>query len=255
LLLFINAIDITYVWFGFTYSANINLTEYVHEGAGMLIFSIVLAMLVLLFFFRGNLNFYEKNKWLRYGAYGWIFQNAVLVVSVLLRDYYYIQHMGLAYKRIGVLVFLLMVLMGLITVFIKIHRRKTAYYLWRVNGWFGIVLLVAASCVHWDETIASYNLAHKNTVPLDVKFLLSLSDKTLPLLEKNQDVLGDDKPVVDGEGEYLYPSRLTPRELFEMRKKDFFAAQKTYSWLSWNASDAYVRKNIPAAVVTSSLHK
>jgi hypothetical protein len=221
----------------------------------MLIFSIVLAMLVLLFFFRGNLNFYTKNKWLRYGAYGWIFQNAVLVVSVLLRDYYYIQHMGLAYKRIGVLVFLLMVLMGLITVFIKIHQRKTAYYLWRVNGWFGIILLVAASCVHWDETIAMYNLSHKNAIPVDVKFLLSLSDKTLPLLEKNQDVLIDHRPAVDGEGEYVYRSQLSPLEVFEMRKKVFFATQKTYSWLSWNGSDAYVKKNLTKMVITSSLNK
>ena len=254
LLLFINAIDIIYLWFGFSYTPNLNLTDYVHEGTGMLIFSIVLAMLVLLFFFRGNLNFYKKNKWLRYGAYGWIFQNAVLVVSVLLRDYYYIQHMGLAYKRIGVLVFLLMVLMGLITVFIKILQRKTAYYLWRVNGWFGIVLLVAASSVHWDETIATYNLAHKSTIPLDVKFLLSLSDKTLPLLEKNQDVLVD-KPIVKGEGEYLYRSQLTPRDVFDLRKKDFFTAQKTYSWLSWNASDAYVKRNLPKSLITSSLNK
>ena len=255
LLLFINAIDIIYVWFGFSYTPNLNLTQYVHEGTGMLIFSIVLAMFVLLFFFRGNLNFYKKNKWLRYGAYGWILQNAVLVISVLLRDYYYIVHMGLAYKRIGVLVFLLMVLMGLITVFIKIHKRKTAYYLWRVNGWFAVVLLVLSSCVHWDETIASYNLAHKNTIPLDVKFLLSLSDKTLPLLEKNQDVLDVKKEPVQGEGEYLYRSGLTSKELFEMRKKDFFEKQKTYSWLSWNATDAYVKRKLAKPVITSSLNK
>ena len=253
LLLFINAIDITYVWFGFTYTANLNLTQYVHDGAGMLIFSIVLAMFVLLFFFRGSLNFYKKNKWLRYGAYAWIFQNAVLVVSVLLRDYYYIAHMGLAYKRIGVLVFLLMVLMGLITVFIKIHKRKTAYYLWRVNGWFAIVLLVAASCVHWDETIAGYNLAHKKTIPLDIKFLLSLSDKTLPLLEKNKDVLIEQKQEVHGEGDYLYRSTFSPLEVFEMRKKDFFEAQKTYSWLSWNASDAYVKETLENPLIISSL--
>jgi Domain of unknown function (DUF4173) len=48
LLLFINAIDIVYVWFGFSYTPDVNLTQYVHEGTGMLIFSIVLAMLVLL---------------------------------------------------------------------------------------------------------------------------------------------------------------------------------------------------------------
>jgi hypothetical protein len=215
----------------------------------------MLAMLVLLFFFRGNLNFYKKNRWLRYGAYGWILQNAVLVISVLLRDYYYITHMGLAYKRIGVLVFLLMVLMGLITVFIKIHRRKTAYYLWRVNGWFAVILLVAASCVHWDETIARYNLAHKNSVPPDVKFLLTLSDKTLPLLDKNQDVLDGTKELILGEGEYFYRSGLTPKEFFEMRKKDFFQKQKTYSWLSWNVADNYVKQNLANASITSIINK
>jgi Domain of unknown function (DUF4173) len=255
LLLLINAIDIVYVWFGFKYTANLNLKDYVHEGTGMLIFSIVLAMAVLLFFFRGNLNFYKKNKWLRYGAYGWIFQNAILVVSVLLRDYYYIQHMGLAYKRIGVLVFLSMVLMGLVTVFIKIHQRKTSYYLWRVNGWFAIILLVACSCIHWDETMAKYNLAHKDTAPLDVKFLLSLSDKILPLVEKNQEVLIEKKESTVGEGDYLYRSSLTLRQVFEERKKNFLNGQKNYSWLSWNGTDAYVKKYLLQPVVTSSLSK
>ncbi len=255
LLLFINVIDIKYVWFGFSYNANINLTKYVHEGAGMLIFSIVLAMLVLLFFFRGNLNFYKKNKWLRFGAYGWIFQNAVLVASVLLRDYYYIEHMGLAYKRIGVLVFLAMVLFGLITVFIKIHQRKTGYYLWKINGWFAVALLVIASCVHWDETIARYNLGHKNSIPLDVKFLLTLSDKTLPILEQHKDVLGKATFTVKGEGDYLYRSGLTPLELFEMRKQDFFTEQKKYSWLSWNRSDYFVKKHLPENKIISALNK
>jgi hypothetical protein len=255
LLLFINAIDIAYVWFGFSYTPNLNLTQYVHEGAGMLIFSIVLAMLVLLFFFRGNLNFYKNNKWLRYGAYGWIAQNAILVISVLLRDYYYITHMGLAYKRIGVLVFLLMVLMGLITVFIKIHQRKTAYYLLRVNGWFAVVLLVVASCVHWDETIARYNLSHKNSIPVDVKFLLTLSDKALPVLEKNIDVLDDKNVIVFDMGDRLYTANLTARAIFEMRKKVFFEKQKTYSWLSWNAADIYVKRSLAMTIVTSLLNK
>ena len=254
LLLFINVIDVVYVWFGFTYTPNLNLKDYVHEGTGMLIFSIVLAMMVLLFFFRGNLNFYKKNKWLRYGAYGWILQNAVLVISVLFRDYYYIQHMGLAYKRIGVLVFLSMVLMGLITVFIKIHQRKTSYYLLRVNGWFAIIILVAASCVHWDETMATYNLAHKNTIPVDVKFLLTLSDKTLPLIQNNQDILVDEANV-HGEGDYLYRSPLSPKQVFEQRKKDFLNEQKNYSWLSWNGADSYVKKYLSNSVTISLLNK
>ncbi|MEO7768832.1 MAG: DUF4173 domain-containing protein, partial [Ferruginibacter sp.] len=256
LLLFINCVDIVYVWFGFTERNDINLSEYVHEGAGLLIFSILLAMVLLLFFFRGNLNFYKKNKWLKMGAYAWLFQNAVLVVSVFFRDYYYIHHHGLAYKRIGVLVFLLLVLAGLITVFIKIHQRKTAYYLLRVNAWFAIVVLVLSACIHWDETIAVYNLARKDTIAPDIKFLLTLSDKTLPLLQKNIEVLDKSATAMNGDDKYLYQS-LTPRQFFENRKKDFSVTQKNYSWLSWNMADETVKKELKKieTMNTSSIYK
>jgi len=256
LLLCINCVDIRYVWFGFAYNNNLNLSEYVHEGTGLLIFSILLAMFLLLFFFRGNLNFYKQNKWLRLGAYAWLVQNGILVVSVLFRDYYYIGHYGLAYKRIGVLIFLVMVLAGLTTVFIKIHQRKTAYYLLRVNAWVAIIILVISSCIHWDETIAKYNLARKDTITLDVKFLLTLSDKVLPLLEKNLEVLDRTEAVKENtEGEYLYRSSLSQRQVFENRKKEFSTIQKAYSWLSWNWSDEYVANKLEPSVRTSTVIK
>jgi hypothetical protein len=245
LLLCINCIDVTFVWFGFQYKSDMNLSAYVHEGTGMLIFSIVLAMVLLLFFFRANLNFYKRNKWLRMGAYAWLIQNMVLVVSVLLRDYYYIVHMGLAYKRIGVLFFLVLVLFGLITVFIKIQQVKTTYYLLSVNAWFAIIVLVFSSCVHWDEMIVKYNLARKNTIPLDIQFLLSLSDKALPVLEANVDVLEKySTQTTDGNDVYLYRSGLTAKQFFERRKVDFFREQNSYNWLSWNFADAYVKSHL-----------
>lgn len=255
LLLFINVIDIIYVWFGFKYNDDLNLSAYVHEGTGLLIFSILLAMFLLLFFFRGNLNFYKRNKWLRVGAYAWLFQNAVLVVSVFFRDYYYIAHDGLAYKRIGVLVFLLMVLAGLSTIFIKIHLQKTTYYLLRVNAWFAIVLLVAGSCVHWDETIAKYNIGHKDKIALDVKFLLTLSDKTLPLLDKNRQIFSMKDSPSGTEGALLYRSGESYRDYFEKRKLNFEHEQQQYSWLSWNMADAYVKKQLAYKTQTSSVGK
>ena len=252
LLLIINIIDIVYVWFGFSFAKNPNLSAYVHEGAGLLIFSIVLAMTVLLFFFRGNLNFYKKNKWLRYGAYAWIFQNIILVISVLVRDYYYFVHYGMAYKRIGVIVFLMLVLFGLVTVFIKIHFKKTSYYLFRVNAWFAIGMLVISSTIHWDEYIATYNLAHKQSIPIDVKFLLSLSDKTLPVIEQNKDVLEESFLSRDfGEADYLYRGGVTPKQFFETRKKEFFEEQKHYTWLSWNEADAYVKSHLQQNTLTA----
>lgn len=254
LLLVVNCTDIIYVWFGFTYNSSIRLSAYVHEGAGMLIFSIVAAMLLLLFFFRGNLNFYRKNKWLKIGAYAWILQNMVLVVSVFVRDYYYISHYGLAYKRIGVLVFLAMVLAGLITVFIKIQWKMSAYYLFRINAWFAMVLLVISSCIHWDELIARYNLSRKSTIPLDVKFLLTLSDKTLPLLDQNRDLLEHPTFLLnDSESESSYQTVLLPLEFLDKRKMAFLATQKDYSWLSWNLADYQTKKLLQSSVKTASL--
>jgi hypothetical protein len=240
LLLFVNGIDISYLWFHFDYMGDVFLYKMLHEGTELLIVSIVLAMLVLLFFFKGNLNFYKRNKWLKYGAYAWIIQNTILVISVFLRDYYYIARYGLAYKRIGVLFFLLMVLIGLITVFIKIWYKQTNYFLFRVNAWAGITVLVLSTTLHWDEFIASYNLQRKDAVPLDVAFLLTLSDKTLPLLDRNRDVLQkrqDTLQRIPGKqdnnlhGDTCFIAQLQQREML------FVKQQQQLSWLSWNYAD------------------
>jgi hypothetical protein len=250
LLLFINFLDIKYVWLGYTFSEDVSLSAYVHEGAGFLILSIILAMLVLLFFFRGNLNFYKRNKWLRYGAYLWIFQNLFLVISVFIRDYYYISHYGLAYKRIGLLFFLAMVISGLLLVFIKINFTRTTYYLLRLNAWVAIVLLICASTVDWDVTIAKYNLARKTTIPIDVPFILSLSDRTLPIIEKNKDILINTNVFNSNNCNY----RIDAVSFFESRKKEFLNGQKSYTWLSWNVADAETRKALKQPVKSTSIN-
>ncbi|WP_123985298.1 DUF4153 domain-containing protein [Taibaiella soli] len=230
LLFVVNCIDIDFVWLHYSFDPNKPLYKLVHEGTEMLILSIFCAIAILLIFFKGNLNFYKKNKWLKYGAYAWIIQNSILVISVLLRDYYYIKYYGLAYKRIGVLVFLFMVLVGLITMFLKIYNRKSTYYLFRVNAWAGVCLLVIASCIHWDEMIARYNIRHAHEVTLDYAFLFSLSDKVLPTLEENRTTLFGNNPSDQGDWQGI----------LRVRIRDFQTREQTYSWLSWNCSDAYV---------------
>ena len=224
MLLVVNLLDINHLWFNFEYTSEEPAYRMVHEGTELLIASIVLAMALLLFFFRGNLNFYRGNKWLRYGAYAWIAQNIVLVISVAIRDYYYIARHGLAHKRIGVLLFLLMVVIGLVTVYIKILRKKTRYYLFRVNGFACIIVLVLASGVHWDELIARYNIQRKEMVLPDIPFLLQMSDKVLPLLEAHRDVLKT------YQADY--------QEQLNKKKTAFIKRQQQLSWLSWNYADA-----------------
>jgi hypothetical protein len=190
LLLFLNCIDIVKLWLPQPAGTTlINYSEELHGGTNALIISIIMAMLVILYFFNGNLNFYSKNKIIRLLAYIWIIQNAFLVLSVLLRDYYYIDMSGLTYKRIGVLVFLLLCTIGLITVYIKVAQQKTFFYLCKTNGMIWYILLLATSFVNWDIFIASYNINHRDRIALDVEHLMELSDKTLPLLDENRAIL------------------------------------------------------------------
>lgn len=236
LLLVVNVIDISYIWFGYKFGDKVNLTSMIHEGTGILIASILLAILVLLVVFEGNLNFYAKSKYLKWGAYCWIAQNFILVISVLLRDYYYIHESGLAYKRIGVLFYLALVLIGLVTVFWKIYRKKTNYYLFRVNAWAVIVLLVFSTVVDWDEWIASYNISHNKNILLPVDFMVGLSNKALIVLDKERGVLKGQQQQLLTQG-IQWPYRMELDELINWRIRQYKEQQQNFSWLSWNLSD------------------
>lgn len=242
LLLSINVIDITYIWLDPVAVKNSNLYTLVHEGTDLLILSILLAMLLLLIFFRGNLNFYHGNRWLKFCAYCWIIQNAILVISVFLRDYYYIRFAGLAYKRIGVLFFLALVLFGLFTLFLKIFRKKTAYFVWRMNAWAAILLMVIATTVNWDEFIAAYNFAHQESTPLDVNFMATLRNKALPLLDRHIDDLKKHGIVLKDRGFADNACGDCFIATIRSNEESFLREQSRLSWLSWNYADSQVLK-------------
>lgn len=187
LLLLLNGIDIATVWLNKAMDTSKNYSAELHDGTYTLIFSIGIAMLIIIFFFSGNLNFYRKNKWIKLLAYIWIAQNLFLIASVFHRDYDYIFNHGLTYKRIGVLVFASLSLFGLITVCVKVAKHKTTFYLYRVNSKIWYVLLILLSFVNWDVLIVSYNIKQVDKIGVDTEHLMSFSDKTLPLLKKNRE--------------------------------------------------------------------
>jgi hypothetical protein len=236
LLLSVNLIDISTLWFGYKPAGNFSAE--LHDGTNALIFSIILAMAVILYFFRGNLNFYSKSKTLKILAFTWMLQNFILIISVFIRDGYYIEFHGLTHKRIGVLVFAILCIVGLATVYLKVAKQRTLFYLFKINGniWFG--LLLAFSLVNWDVFIVKYNLAHSDRIGIDADYLLSLSDKTLPILDKNRSELT-----------YTPSKDLYGREIAKPQTGDFYKDQldkrigyfkeryQEVSWLSWNLQD------------------
>ncbi|TDG36572.1 DUF4173 domain-containing protein [Pedobacter changchengzhani] len=236
LLLMVNFIDISTLWFGYKPSGNFSAD--LHNGTNSLIFSILLAMAVILYFFRKNLNFYSKSKTLRFLAYAWIIQNLILIISVFIRDGYYIEFYGLTHKRIGVSVFALLCIIGLATVYFKVGKQKTLFYLFKVNGNIWFALLLIFSTINWDVFIAKYNLAHRDKISLDVDYLLSLSDKTLVVLDENRQILHFTEGTDLADRTYAMPENLSYYQNQLDQRIGFFKERyKEVSWLSWNLQD------------------
>ena len=236
LLLFLNAIDIATLWFW--YKPVGNFSADLHDGTNSLIFSIALAMAIIIYFFRGNLNFYSKSKTLKTLAFVWMFQNIILIISVLIRDGYYIEFYGLTYKRIGVLVFALLCVIGLISVYIKVARQKTFFYLLKLNGNIWFTLLLLFSIINWDVFIVKYNLSHSDSISVDADYLLSLSDKTLSVLDKNRMKLQHTESKSTYGIEIAKPEALISNQKKLDERIGFFKERYgSVSWVSWNLQD------------------
>ncbi len=228
LLFIVNILDIRNYWFGTKYQLPpIEMKAMVHEGTYFLIAGLLLAMLVISYFFRKHLNFYPKNKNLKTAGYLWLIQNGILAISLFIKNYRYIEAHDLAYKRIGVLIFLVLVFAGLITMVIKIKERKTFYYLLHRNAWIAYSVFIICSFVNWDIFITKYNLSNQAKSEIDFAFLIDqVSDKNLyQLLEfEKSKFLPEDKMK-------------TLNYAFQNKKTQFLKKQAKVSWLSWNYAD------------------
>jgi len=180
LLLLVNCLDINFLFIDGKLPKNVNYSEFVHQGIGMLIASILIAIAIILFYFRGALNFYKRNRTLKLLAYFWIIQNAFMLLSTAFRNEMYINEYGLTYKRIGVFVYLLLTLIGLLTTIIKIFKSKSNHFLFRINGILFYSLLVVSCFFSWDDIITSFNM--KKAHWLEKNYLLELSETNLPQL-------------------------------------------------------------------------
>lgn len=234
LLLIINSIDIYWVWFNFEWDGDY-LKQFVHEGTYMLIFSILVSVIVSLYLFRSNLNFFSKNKSIKILTYIWLSQNMILAISVGIRNLHYIYYYALAYKRIGVIFFLVATIIGLVTVIIKIQQKRSIHYLLRTNAMSIYLILISMSIVNWDVVIAKFNFSNSSRSFVHFNFLWSLSNNALPYLNKDLDEL-----ISIEKGNERFPSKITYmpastyHEQVNERIERFTVDYEKRHWLSWN---------------------
>ncbi|MFL1011255.1 DUF4153 domain-containing protein [Flavisericum labens] len=166
----------------------------VHSSINALIVSIVIAIVILLYVFRGDLNFFKENTTLKQLALLWIILNTLLVISIVIKNGQYIYYYGLTYKRIGVMVYLALSLIGLISTLIKITQLKNTWYLFRLNVKTVFIVLIACSTINWDYQITSYNFKYAQS--LDFNYLVKLSDNNTFLLKELTETKNMDKKSI-----------------------------------------------------------
>ena len=235
----LNVMDIQSVWFNFKWEGD-TLKSFVHQGTSALIASILISMLLVLYYFRNNINFYAKNTWLKRLALFWLAQNIVLCISVVIRNLHYIKYFSLAHLRIGLFIFLAITVVGLITIMIKVIHKKSFFYLLRVNTLIGFAIILLCSFVDWDMQIARYNVNHTGRSYYHLSYMCGLADKTLPIVDLNHNELLE----FDHYHEQNYSSirrTMSPDEYLnkiDSRKRYFIEDWEQTSWKSWNLADS-----------------
>ncbi|MEX1131870.1 MAG: DUF4173 domain-containing protein [Flavobacteriales bacterium] len=242
LLLLVNVLDIRHVWFDFSFNGQY-LKQFVHEGTYLLILSILLGAGIVLWFFRANQNFHRSNSILRRLAFLWLAQNMVLAISVGIRNYWYIHHYALAYKRIGVVFFLVAVIIGLFIVGLKVRDKRSRHFLFRWNAFAAYSILLLMAFVNWDVFIARYNFSKQDQSFIHLDFMATLSDKALPWLAQEQHALERidtyNQRMLDSDSfsRSLYMEPRVYGDVIAERTGRFMDEYPERSWRSWTWAD------------------
>lgn len=176
------------------------LSAATHDRVNAVIISIIMAVGVILFYFKKGFNFDTNANFLKRLAKIWIGLNAVLIISSAVKNSEYILHFGLTYKRLGVYAFLVLTLIGLVFTYYKIKNQKTNAFLFNQMLWCVYGLILLCSFVNWGNLITIYNISVNKGV--EPKFLKSLNyneeyrqkyfpDSSIPSVDyfdKNRDI-------------------------------------------------------------------
>ena len=170
------------------------LSDETHERVNSVIGSIVMAIVVILFYFKKGFNFDEKAGLLKILAKVWLLLNAILVISAAIKNTEYIQFLGFTYKRLGVYAFLILCVLGLFTAFVKIQKKKTNMYLFNQMTWYLYGTIIICSFINWGGFITSQNINrdnfdvvyHLNTVRYNEKSILKYAEQKGDLKLKSE---------------------------------------------------------------------
>ena len=246
MLLVLNFGDISSIWFKSSLPKGISHSDFVHNGVGMIILSIIIATSLLMFLYRKNYTSTKYSKVLKLFILMWVVQNLIMLFSTACRNQIYIESFNFTYKRVGVYVWLLLAAIGLIITSIKIIKEKSNWYLVKTNFavWFSVLAL--SSTINWDILITRYNISNKPLKEVDFYYLFSLSDANIPELiaiTKHRDFELIDSHLKNFTNNYDERYNLSYKTLLN-DKINHYIKDYTNNWQSFDLRDVKITNSL-----------
>ena len=134
-----------------------NMADGLHENIFAVIFSIVLAAIVTIYYFSGNVFFMTKINNVKKIIFTWLFLNGILAAIGIYKTFIYISIYGLTYKRLSVIEYLTTIITGLIIIGWCIYYRKGNWKLVNLIVGFTYGYLILFTLPNWDRIMVRYN--------------------------------------------------------------------------------------------------
>lgn len=192
-----------------------NLSAETHQRVETVILSIVLAIGIILFYFRSVFNFDPKAKNLRNLTFVWMGLNFLLILSTLLKTLNYIEIFGLTYKRIGVLTFLGLSVTGLIYTFLKIKYKKTNSYLLVRMMKVGCMVFIMGSWINFSWLVTKYNTTFQQQADFYYLRGLKYNHLLMQKVYKNDPRWGDFRDTAKDRNQYQKKIPFLDRNFYE----------------------------------------
>ena len=179
-------LDSRYLVFGGELPKGMTYAEYAHRGAYPLVFTALLAAVIVLVAFRpGGVS--RRNVWVFRLVFLWILQNVALVISAALRLSAYVEAYSLTRLRVAAAVWMLLVAGGLVLLIWRIASDRDNTWLTRVSMAWTLCILWACTFIPFDMGIARYNAVNCREMggsagPIDIAYLRELGPDALPAI-------------------------------------------------------------------------
>lgn len=164
----------------------------VHQSTYFLLAALLIGIVLVSAFYNGQILFFNKKEKVTRPTKIWIGLNGLLALNLLFINSYYIYNYNLAYKRIGIILFIIILIFTLVKLIELINYRKTISYLANKSLKFSLILCLFASLFNWDYIITKWNLSRSEAY-LDMNFLVTRNYSSLKILLERPDLI--DKPI------------------------------------------------------------